>query len=480
VSPVRFGTSGWRGVLADEFTFERARAVVSAIAVWAQARDPGGRFVVAHDTRFLGARLAAEAAALLAGEGLRVVRGAGPLPTPVAAHSVRRLRAAGAIVFTASHNPSEYQGLKFLAADGAPAAPDVLREIESRVEAILAGGGVAAAGAAAGPLERGTAYRRELLALLDRRRLRGSGLTVVYDALHGTGAGFLDRVLEDAGLRVRARRLGRDPDFGGGAPDPQPERLRELGRELRGLRGPRLGLATDGDADRFAALDERGRALSPADGLALLVDHAARTGRAERGLVLSWAAGSLPGRVAEAHGLAVERQPVGFKHLARAFAGGRADLAGDESGGFALGSFGRDKDGILAGCLLAECVAASGGSLAGALRALRRAHGASAWGQRALRRDEPADAALARLSARPPEQVAGARVLAVSELDGLRLELADGFVLWRASGTEPLVRVYAEARTRSGLARRLRAAARLAGGPTSGAGVFRRARVAAS
>jgi phosphomannomutase len=465
-APIRFGTSGWRGVLGDEFTFERARAVVRAIAEWGRGRGRG--FVVTHDTRFLAERFAEDAAAVLAAAGLRAWRGAGPLPTPAAAHEVRRRRAAGGIVFTASHNPPEYQGLKLLVADGASAPPGVTREIESLAQRVLARGNVPRAAAVARAVELGAPYRRELGALLETRLVRGARLAVVYDALHGTGAGFLDRVLADAGLDVRARRLERDPGFGGAAPDPKPERLRGIALELRRLRGARLGLATDGDADRIAALDEHGRVLSSADALALLVEHAARSGRARRGVALTWAAGSLAGRVARAHGLAVERHPVGFTHLSRALAAGRADLAGDESGGFALAAFGPDKDGILAGALLTECAAANGGSLAAALGALRRKHGACAWGQLAVRLDAGSRATLAALRAGPPARVAGARVVRVRAVDGVRLELEDGFVMLRVSGTEPLARVYAEAPTRAELARRLRAGAKLAAGARSG------------
>jgi phosphomannomutase len=471
-APVRFGTGGWRGVVGDEFTFERARAVVRAIAEWGRGRGRG--FVVAHDTRLLAERFADDAAAVLEAAGLSAWRGGAPLPTPAVSHEVRRRRAAGGIVFTASHNPPEYQGLKLLAGDGAAAPPEVTREIESRARRILARGRVPRADRIARVLELGAPYRRALGALLDARLVRAARLAVVYDALHGTGAGFLDRVLADAGLRVHARRLEPDPAFGGAAPDPKPERLRGVGRELRRLGGARLGLATDGDGDRVAALDERGRVLSSADTLALLVDHAARSRRARRGLALTWAAGSLPARVARAHGLAVERHPVGFRHLSRALER-RADLAGDESGGFALGAFGPDKDGILAGALLAECAAANGGSLAAALGALRRAHGASAWGQLAVPLDPGSRAALGALRARPPARVAGAEVVAVRSVDGVRLELEDGFVMLRVSGTEPLARVYAEAPTRAGLARRLRAGARLAAGARPGPGLFRRA-----
>jgi phosphomannomutase len=267
----------------------------------------------------------------------------------------------------------------------------------------------------------------------------------------------LDRVLADAGARVALR--GGEPDawFGGRPPDPVPARLGGLARTVRAGRGLRLGLATDGDADRFAAVDADGSLLSATDALALLVDHLARTGRVGRGLAVSVATGSLVEEVARAHGLAVERHPVGFKHLTAALESGRVDVAGEESGGFAWGPLARDKDGVLAGCLLAELVARSAAPLGARLARLRARHGGRACGRTQAPAGDRAREALARLEARLPRRFDGAAVRGVCRRDGLRLDLDDGFVLWRASGTEPVLRVYAEAEGPRRLGRRLRA-----------------------
>jgi phosphomannomutase len=298
-------------------------------------------------------------------------------------------------------------------------------------------------------------------------------MRVSYDALHGAGAGILDEALRRCGLAVEVRRGDRDPRFGGQSPDPTPERLVALAREVRKGKGLRLGLATDGDADRFAAIDADGRLLSESDALALLVDHLARDGRVRRGVAISIATGSLVERVARSHGLPVRRFPIGFKHLSRALVEGEADVAGEESGGFAWGRVARDKDGILAGCLLAEIVARTGAPLRARLAELQREHGRSACGRTAIAADERARMGLSALRGALPSQVDGARVLECDDRDGLHLTLDDGFLMFRASGTEPVVRIYAEARGPRLLSRRLRSGTRLlarAARPVRGAG----------
>lgn len=455
---IRFGTSGWRGVLGEDFHFAGARAVAAALARQVGAPAARPRILVAHDTRFLGERLAEEAAAVLAGAGARPGLCAGPTPTPVVNHALRGSRAAAALVFTASHNPPAYQGLKVLLPWGGTAPDAIAKRIAAAAERQLA----------RGEPPRGPVPSRRLdaipgyLAALAKRlgpAPRGRRPRIHYDAIHGCGAGVLDRALAERGCAVELLRGEADPLFGGAAPDPTPARLAELARRVRRGRGLRLGLATDGDADRIAAVDANGAVLSETELLALLVDHLARTGRVTRGVAISVATGSLVERVARHYGLACERRPIGFKHLTEALAAGRADVAGEESRGFAWAPFARDKDAVLAGCLLAEIVTLTQAPLAARLAELGRRHGAPACGRLSVPAGPRVRAALAALPRRLPRRFDNARVAGLSGADGLRLELEDGFVLWRASGTEPLVRVYAEAPTPRALARRLAAAA---------------------
>jgi len=457
-APIRFGTSGWRGILGEDFTFPRLRSVLAAVGRWLASQGAPAEVIVAHDTRFLGERMAALAVAVMHAHGQRPVLAAGAVPTPVVARAIRRRRARAGLVFTASHNPPEYHGLKLLDASGGSLGPDQTRSIEALI---------AAPGADPEPpaprvrtLDLVTPYLEDLLAVVERGPIARARLRVFYDAMHGAGAPVLTTALERLGARVTLLRGEPDPRFGGVAPDPVPERLRELSRSVRGARGLCLGLATDGDADRFAAVDAAGRALSETHAIALLVDHLARSGRIRRGVALSIATGSLVERVAAGFGLAVTRHPIGFRFLSQALTSGVADAAADESGGFALGSFGTDKDGILAGCLFAELAATSRTPLRARLAEIERRHGRSYCGRAVRPAQARALEALERLRAAPPSRVARSRVREASAADGLRLDFDDGFLLLRASGTEPVLRLHAEARTPRDLARRLAAGAR--------------------
>ncbi|CAG0990184.1 phosphomannomutase [Myxococcaceae bacterium] len=459
--PIRFGTSGWRGILGDDFTFDRVRAAVAAIGDELARDRRGVRVLVGHDRRFLGERFAALAAAILAGRGLRPIVVRGAVPTPAFARAVRARRAVAGLLFTASHNPPEYQGLKLFDSYGASAPSDATRAVERRAAAWLRAARAAPCAPIGRSVEIVTDYLASLLRELDRDRIRRAGLRVVYDAMHGAGAGVLDRALRRSGAEVEVLRGAPDPGFGGEAPDPLPERLAALRRSVRAQVGPAIGIATDGDADRFAIVDSDGRVLSEMESAALLLDHLATTGRVRRGVALSSATGGLVERVARAHGLDVSFHPLGFKHLSRALRLGIADFAGEESGGFALAPFAFDKDGILAGCFMAELRATTLRPLRQRLRALERALGASASGRSAIAADPRSLGALEKLHEAPPGRVAGCAVREVVCCDGVRLGLDDGFVMLRASGTEPLVRVYAEAPDAPTLARRLRAGARL-------------------
>lgn len=456
--PISFGTSGWRGILGEEFTLPKARALVRAVAekVRAQTRSgSSGRVIVAHDTRFMGERLADEAAEVLCGAGVRPVRASGPTPTPVATSSVRWRQAAAGILFTASHNPPEYQGVKLVGSDGAPAARPWAEAVAARAAEILESGREPVRRTAPPSTDLTSAYLSRLSKRIDCGALRRARLSIVYDALHGTGAGVLDAWLRGAGARVSTLHADADPRFGGLAPDPEPARLAALSRAVR-AGGAALGLASDGDADRFAVVSAGGRRLSESDALALLIDHLGRQGRILRGIALSVATGSFPERVARAYGFEVSRLPIGFKPLSEELVAGRADLAGEESGGFAWAPVARDKDGILAAALLVERLSLDRRPLAAQLQELRRRHGGSACGRIALPSTPARHQRLRKLSRTPPRSIDRQRVTGVFRQDGLRCQLADGgFLMLRSSGTESVLRVYAEAPTAKALSKRL-------------------------
>lgn len=456
--PIRFGTSGFRGVLGETFTAERSAALVAAVARHVARQRPAARVLVAHDTRFFADRFAEAAARIVTGAGAAAVRAAGPVPTPVASHAVRAEGCAAGLVFTASHNPPEYLGLKVLDAAGCAAPRALTREFEREAARLLALGAPVERAPADAPVDCRSPYLESLLAVVDQEALSRAGMVVFFDALHGTGAGVLDEALRRVGVTVEARRTSPDPRFGGIAPDPVAEHLGALCGAVSAATGPRLGLATDGDADRYGVVDSDGRVLSATEAVALLVDHLAASGRVTRGVAISVATGSLVEAVAREHGLHVERHPIGFGHLSEALRTGGCDAAGEESGGFAFGPA-LDKDGILAGCLLAECVAATGEALGARLESLYARHGRSACGRAAVASDAGSGKLLERLAQLRPARFDDAAVQDVELGDGVRLLLEDGFLLVRASGTEPVVRLYAEAPDAARLARRLAAGA---------------------
>ena len=445
MSKISFGTSGWRGILTEDFTPARVAAVADAVGVWLAVNGSKRRVLLAHDTRCYGRRFSLLASRVLRGRGAAPFVVQGFAPTPVAAYGLRHLRAAAAMVFTASHNSPAYHGVKVLADWGGVVGDEEARRLEVLAEESLRSGPPREVDFECEPVDLAAPYLNALARQLDRAALSGSQLRVVYDAMHGAGAGFFDRVMRNLGVAVRTLRGNPDPRFGGVAPDPAVERLAVLRGAVARGRGLRLGIATDGDADRFVAVDEDGRVFTSAESIALLVDHLARNGRIRKGVALSVAAGSLAERVAVAHGLSVCRKPIGFKYLSPELVSGAADAAGHESDGFAWGGFGRDKDGILAASLLAELVAQTGKPLGAHLRALEARHGCFRCARTAVPLDVRSREALARLESFPPPKVLDRLVREVESGNGIRLGLEDGFLMLRVSGTEPVIRVYAEA-----------------------------------
>lgn len=419
-----------------------------------------GAVLVGFDGRAASEQLARLSVEVLRARGIDVVLDVARSSTPSIAGAVVKSRAAAALVLTASHNPGEYHGLKLFGTRGESVGGDEARRIEEAAARALVK-------APRRATQRGKLRRSDFTARYVKRlagAINFDGPTsrkprVFYDALHGAGAGALDVALREHGLRVAGLRLKPDANFGGAAPDPSAGRLRELSKRVRTARGLRLGLASDGDADRIAAVDEAGRVLGESELAALVVDHLAQSGRLKGGVALSLGSSSFVERVAMLHGLATARHPMGFKHLSRALLAGDASIAVDESGGIALARFAADKDGMFAGAMLVEAVANRGIGLGEQLRALRRECGHSVAGRSAVPATARRAAALAGLGAAPPARFGGARVVGCDRRDGVRLELVDGFVMWRASGTEPVIRVYAEGRDPAALRRRLRLAA---------------------
>ncbi len=444
MTAIKFGTSGWRAVLAEDFTFSNARRVVTAVAaVLAEDGRKGSLVLVGFDTRFLADRFADEAARVLAGAGFLAEVSTQPVPTPVLAFEIRRRGAAGAVNFTASHNPPQYLGIKFSTADGAPALPEATRRIEDHLTKINE---VPAPAADTVPsFDPAPPYLDDLAAKVRMADVSRGKPHFSLDFRYGTSVGFLDAFLERAGSELFRLNANRDPLFGGLSPQCGEKELVTLGEEVR-RRGSRLGLSCDGDADRFGVLDEAGLYVQPNEILALLArDLLGRKGR-RGGLARSVATTHALDAVAKEFGVPVYETPVGFKYIGEKLIAGEIIFGGEESAGLTIEGHVPEKDGILADLLVAEMVGASGRTLAQLSADLAKAIGPYLTRRLDLKVSPEAKGALARCRASPPERFAGRRVVAVNLLDGLKLLLEDGsWILVRESGTEPVARVYVEA-----------------------------------
>jgi len=446
---IKFGTSGWRAVIADEFTFVNVRRVTRAICE--HLRSAGvpedANLVVSYDTRFLGEKFAAECVNEIAAAGFKAIFCDQPTPTPTISHVIRDRRAAGGINFTASHNPPEYNGMKFSTADGAPALPEVTKSVERIISETPAreGKAINVSAAAVEIYDPHPAYFVDLERKIRFDVIADAGGSYAYDPLWGTGRGYLDKALRDHGVEVETIHDWRDVLFGGRSPEPDDHHLDEL-REAMQRGGCVLGLATDGDADRFGILDRDGTFIPPNNLIPVLFDYLAESRGWTGGVARSVATSHLVDRVAEARGLPVYETPVGFKFIGELINQDQIILGGEESAGLSIRGHYPEKDGILACLLAAEAVAARGGaSLSEQLNHLYSRVGRLAAKRIGVRLTPEIQASLSDKLREEPTEIGGRRIARINRMDGVKFIFEDGaWLLLRPSGTEPLVRIYAE------------------------------------
>jgi phosphoglucomutase len=452
---IKFGTCGWRGVMADDFTFAGVRGAAAAIAGHALARKKSPTLIVGYDPRFFSEDFARAAAAVLKSKGCRVLFCKEATPTPAIAHAIVNGKLDGGVNVTAGHNPAEYNGLKFSGPEGGPAMPETTRDIEARAAKIRddypPSHEIEDDFDRIDPRE---PYFEQLERVVRFEALeRGKKkATFVCDALHGCGAGWLDRIFTAHGVPVTMIRANRDVLFDGSGPDPSEENLAPLKKQVLEQRAL-AGLATDGDADRFGILDRDGSFISSNHILGLLFDYLLETrsgrssGKSKLGASRSVATTHLLDAVAKLHGVAVYETAVGFKYVGALLREGKIVLGGEESAGLTIAGHVPEKDGILACLLVAEMIVARQASLAEQLRGLFKRIGREYWPIRVNLHisDEVQERLPARLR-QDPKEFGGRRVASVNRRDGLKLIFGDAaWLLMRPSGTEPLIRIYAEA-----------------------------------
>jgi phosphomannomutase len=444
---IPFGTDGWRGVIADDCTFDAVRRVAAAAArVYAAGTGPGdhSRILVGYDTRFLSPEFARAAAEVFASAGIDVLLADRAVPTPVVSFHVHRLGLAGGVAITASHNPAAYNGFKMKAHFGGSAPPELYEEISRESDR------PALAAARAGRIEIVDLlgpYRERLGAILDLDTIRAAGLSVLADSMHGAAGTLVAELAGSGATRIVPFRSERDALFGGVHPEPIEANLKAAAREVV-AGGLDLAIAQDGDADRLGALDRRGSFVSPHRVLALLLVHAFRRRGLSGGIAKTFSTSLLIDRVAAALRVPLYETPIGFKHVADLMNRGEAAAGGEESGGYAFAFHLPERDGVFNGLLLLESLAQSGRDLDGALADLAHEFGSFAYGRRDVYLPVPVVAAYLETVRRDsPREVGGVAVSRVIAGDGVKYAFdGEGWLLHRLSGTEPMVRLYCEHR----------------------------------
>jgi alpha-D-glucose phosphate-specific phosphoglucomutase len=454
-TPIKFGTSGWRSIVADEFTIANIRRAVAGIAAYVKTQPEPHRVLVGRDPRFLGESFVDEAARILAAAGITPIVIPDAAPTPAISYAVRQLKTSGAINFTASHNPPEYNGIKFSTHDGAPALPEVTKQIEAAIVALGDGSGIPRLNSPEPNFETTDvkpAYLERLGQLVDLKAIADSGIKVVFDPFWGAGRGYSSDLLRSAGVEVETVHDYRDVLFGGHAPEPDDHLLADAKAKMKEI-GAALVIATDGDADRFGIVDSDGTFLQPNYIIALLFDYLVETRGWTNGVAKSVATTNLINALAEYHKVPLYETPVGFKYIGELIIADKIAIGGEESAGLTIRGHVPEKDGVIAGLLVAEMVAKRGKSLGVQLKELFGKVGSFYPVRENFHLTADAKAKFTEKLKVDPTELGSRKVVSVVRTDGLKLVLDDGsWVCYRLSGTEPVVRAYTESRNEAEMA----------------------------
>jgi phosphomannomutase len=442
---VRLGTDGWRGVIAEDCTYAAIRRIAAA-AARVHARSTRGNAQMAaigHDTRFASPELARVAAEEYARVGVEPLLTDRPIPTPAISWYLRHLGLAGGAAVTASHNPAIWNGFKLKAFFGGSAPPEYYEEVAREMEAGDLGGRPSEIPPRMTPIAE--VYAGNLARSVDLAAIRGVGLRVLADSMHGAAARLLSEIVGSGKSRVEPFRANRDPLFGGVHPEPIAANLSATMDRLRGG-GFDLAVAHDGDADRLGVLDARGDYVSAHKILGLLLLHAFRRRGLSGGIAKTFSTSLLIDRIAGALGAPLVETGIGFKFVAERMDSGEVVAGGEESGGFAFGFYLPERDGVFNALLLLESLALSGRSLSEALAEMDAEFGRFAYGRRDVYLPVPVIRDfLSRVETEPPSAIGREKIAEVRRLDGVKYLFGPrGWLLHRLSGTEPMIRLYCE------------------------------------
>jgi alpha-D-glucose phosphate-specific phosphoglucomutase len=457
---ISFGTDGWRGIIADDFTFENVRIVTQAICDYVLNKDrrpeAGERkatLVIGYDTRFLSDKFAREAACVAAANGINVLLAESFVPTPAVSYAVVDLKTDGAIMLTASHNPYRYNGLKFKAPYGGSATPEITNEIERQLEKNCTDGrqpnlmtyDEALAGGAIRLFDPKTLYLKRISEIVDTDIIKRNGQGAVVDPMFGAGRGYLSEFLRSAGCDVLEIHDWADPYFGGGNPEPLGQNLADLIDEVTGKW--LLGIALDGDADRLGAIDQSGAFINSHMIFSLLLKYLHEEKGLSGDVVKTVSTTGMIDLLSAEYGLTVHETPIGFKYICDHMLAGDVLIGGEESGGIGVKGHIPERDGILMGALLVEMVNFYGKTLMELWADLENRHGKFCYDRVDIEIDPERRNRISKFfNNYEPSVLNGITVTRFDSRDGFKFYLNDGsWLMIRPSGTEAVVRVYSEA-----------------------------------
>jgi phosphomannomutase/ADP-glucose pyrophosphorylase len=448
---IKFGTDGWRGVIADDFTVDNVRLVTQAMCEWVKSgATPGRGIVVGYDRRAQSEVFALAAARVVHANDIPIILSDRECSSPAVSFACRYYSAAAGIMITASHNPPQFNGLKVKAHYGGSATPEMIAQIEARLHTLLRSGGAPrTCGAALTPVDLAGPYLSHCARFVDLDRVRKAGFKVVVDAMHGSGAGYLTGILQGAGIEAREIRSERNPFFGGVSPEPIASNMEPLFDAVRGSDAV-LGICLDGDADRLGACDSLGRFVDCHRIFAVLLRHLYEEKRWRGSVVRTVSTTRAIDKLCSHYGLTLSETPIGFKYIAEKMLSEDVLIGGEESGGIGVKNHLPERDGVLMGLLLLEAMAIHGKRLEELIDEAFAIVGHHEYTRADLHPpQEKMHLIISALASFDDRHFADAPLAGIARKDGTRMDFEDGsWLLLRPSGTEPIVRVYAEAADR--------------------------------
>jgi alpha-D-glucose phosphate-specific phosphoglucomutase len=472
VNPIKFGTDGWRAVIAQEFTFENVRFCAQGLADYMKQSGLSQKgLVVGYDTRFASEDFAAAAAEVAAANGIKVFLCSAASPTPVISYAVVEKQAGAAIIITASHNPARYNGFKIKSADGASAPSDMIAAVEKNIDHVFRSGEIKtiplAEAQKTGMIEQldiKTRYSQRMQDFVDLSGIKKSGLKIAVDSMYGAGSGYFNSLLAGGSTIISEINQERNPSFPGINPEPIAVNLKNLSLTIRNTHAD-VGLATDGDSDRIGIIDENGTFVTQLEVYALLALYLLEV-RGQRGaIVKTVTATSMLYRLGELYNVPVIETPVGFKYVAPVMLEKDALIGGEESGGYGFRGHVPERDAILAGLYFLDFMVQTGKTPSQLLEYLFSKVGPHYYNRRDFHFPETQrQSIIDRVQHSKPDFIDGSRVAKMDTTDGFRFTLDDNsWLLVRFSGTEPLLRIYVETGSKERVQRILDIGQKIAG-----------------